>query len=1171
MLHFHVEKIQTEFDAGCQGITWNSLLISSFVCKCRAALETFRVKQKEARKHLMSVNELIRKMEIDGLCLGSDVESFPNAVENPFDLISIKCKALASELRTKQRGIQPILQKLEMDLFESNTRAAIPLRPCYFYIEKKVQNALLKVIVRSSLVLSKNFQTPTALKYTCKAFIDDKGIMFIQPTISDIKKYMITCYREIVGIAKAFPRWMRGTCIEIDTSGAPDFDSQTYTHYDDIEKNVFMKSLSDLLLNDILKIEKTVLSVYNKWKKFDANLCLSDRKQRLQMKRLLEASPDSNFFNSKLIHYDSIRLALRDLRCDRKAFRARRDRISYPPLNHHIGCIFADFTEVAKSLENYAHRWKVDFSEVFHTVGQRKLAGYRTEIQNLNDTLATHPVDLDSLKVLLFGISKAIREKMHYELLEHEIKHIYEVLVEHQVSISPEELGYAKSANIQDLYIMSKTKEIRVAAMKNQFRAEIADEVKEFLFLLSKERQRLLKEGPASIVRLDEGSQMLQLWQKTLETLKSKQHDLRCSEKLFSLPHNSYTDLLNIQEEICRIAPIYNFYDSFRKYVDEISEISLDKFNCRSLNDSLDLFEKQLHAFESPGDSSLIEVIQKHLIDFKSALPLVEMLKTQAMQPRHWEKLGNVTKSHISSASIILGDLFSMNLGSVTNEVVGIVNEATQELKIETKLLELHSIWAQIKFDLKLVDENSDCPFYILRSTDEIILTLDDHLLCIQALTNSRFAEMYLEKLRILERKFHTINECVTVWMTVQQKWLYLRSIFVGAKDLRKQLPSEAEHFDKESRNFELIMKKTAEDSNVMRSCCLNGRLQSLENILSEIDICQKQLSHYLNSKRNIFSRFYFISDEELLSILGSFNPKFINSHISKMFEHIKSLTFNEYGYIDGLSSAEGEHSSFIESVSAVGQAEVWMNIVEGQMHQTLWLYTKKSIFMYGQRERLQWLCDSTTLGMNSVCCSQTWWTWYVEDAFSLIKDGNKHAMRQMEVKLNKELEDLVDMVRSDIDIITRKKVNTLLIIDVHARDVVSNFVKESVEYPTGFEWESQLRFYWDRDEDDILVKQCTGAFRYGYEYIGLTGRLVITPLTDRCYMTLTQALIFNLGGAPMGPAGTGKVSKSVGMLLHLRELSYTILQSSKNLHLLKRISMTSYTRRSQFSAFTYF
>ena len=55
------------------------------------------------------------------------------------------------------------------------------------------------------------------------------------------------------------------------------------------------------------------------------------------------------------------------------------------------------------------------------------------------------------------------------------------------------------------------------------------------------------------------------------------------------------------------------------------------------------------------------------------------------------------------------------------------------------------------------------------------------------------------------------------------------------------------------------------------------------------------------------------------------------------------------------------------------------------------------------------------------------------------------------------------------------------------------------------FEWESQLRFYWDQQPDDLFVRQCSAAFSYGYEYMGLNGRLVITPLTDRIYLTLTQ------------------------------------------------------------------
>ena len=60
------------------------------------------------------------------------------------------------------------------------------------------------------------------------------------------------------------------------------------------------------------------------------------------------------------------------------------------------------------------------------------------------------------------------------------------------------------------------------------------------------------------------------------------------------------------------------------------------------------------------------------------------------------------------------------------------------------------------------------------------------------------------------------------------------------------------------------------------------------------------------------------------------------------------------------------------------------------------------------------------------------------------------------------------------------------------------------------FEWESQLRFYWKMEPDELIIQQCTGEFGYGYEYMGLNGRLVITPLTDRIYLTLTQVITFS-------------------------------------------------------------
>ena len=97
-----------------------------------------------------------------------------------------------------------------------------------------------------------------------------------------------------------------------------------------------------------------------------------------------------------------------------------------------------------------------------------------------------------------------------------------------------------------------------------------------------------------------------------------------------------------------------------------------------------------------------------------------------------------------------------------------------------------------------------------------------------------------------------------------------------------------------------------------------------------------------------------------------------------------------------------------------------------------------------------------------------------------MISLNTKHDSNQIlsQIRVTGQLTELVTMVRAPLDKITRKKVNTLLIIDVHARDIVDGFVRESVLNAKEFSWESQLRFYWDRDLDDCVIKQCTGTFR---------------------------------------------------------------------------------------------
>ena len=142
---------------------------------------------------------------------------------------------------------------------------------------------------------------------------------------------------------------------------------------------------------------------------------------------------------------------------------------------------------------------------------------------------------------------------------------------------------------------------------------------------------------------------------------------------------------------------------------------------------------------------------------------------------------------------------------------------------------------------------------------------------------------------------------------------------------------------------------------------------------------------------------------------------------------------------------------------------------------------------------------------------------------------ASRSSRRSGTTTLNK----LAKYVRLDsIDELERVKLLQLITLEVHARDVIDRLrqtakVREKFSIHS-FEWMSQLRFYYVKEMGEYgmaVIKQTNTSFTYRYEYIANEGRLVITPLTDRCYITLTTALHLALGGSPVGPAGTGKVS----------------------------------------------
>ena len=118
---------------------------------------------------------------------------------------------------------------------------------------------------------------------------------------------------------------------------------------------------------------------------------------------------------------------------------------------------------------------------------------------------------------------------------------------------------------------------------------------------------------------------------------------------------------------------------------------------------------------------------------------------------------------------------------------------------------------------------------------------------------------------------------------------------------------------------------------------------------------------------------------------------------------------------------------------------------------------------------------------------------------------------------------------------VRRRKLEHSITELVHQRDVLRELVGNNISSSSSFEWTRQMRFYFNPREhvlNQVVIRMANAAFNYGFEYLGITDKLVQTPLTDRCYLTMTQALEWRLGGSPFGPAGTGK-TESVKALGH--------------------------------------
>ncbi|XP_058060896.1 dynein axonemal heavy chain 10 [Anopheles bellator] len=1007
-------------------------------------------------------------------------------------------------------SIGPILIKLESLVLGSFTGDCPEMKHYYNHWEKQLFSCFSRFASKNLDKFMSNLIQNHPL-FEVDAILTVPEIV-MRPTSADAYSTMINSVKDFLLRLKQFKRWTAETCLPCPVSKAED-DEFYFTFFEDVVQIPRVCELVISLQQTVQNLVTEVLGYLKCWQKY-RNLWMYEKMSVCE--KFLNQNVSLAQLDEKFIYYTQIVNELE----------------RHKPF-HDIKSIRVNLRPLIKGIVDHAVEWRNTLGNILAERTRKRMIELNDHVQKLRVDLDKHVKELSHFKTVMQTIQTIQTTTLSVELKIHEMQEIYSILEEHRIKFPFGDMimAYHLEKRWKKLYHSALLRSNKLQPTKVKFAEITQNEICIFNAELAKFISRFRSEGPGTVgLDLERGVELMDSYGKEIDQIDRQRIELENAEKLFDIPLTDYNEFLKSKREYEEMQVVYKLYVQQKVAREKWSLTLWANLNPQALLEGIDNFMKEFRQLSKPLRQAPVgEALNTKMKQFKSSIPLMLSLKDEALRDRHWQKLMDKTGQHfdMSPDRFTLENMFAMELHKYQEIAEEIINNAIKELSIERSVQEIADIWKRMSFNMVRYEKGGRMRGFVLGATDEITQVLEENSMNLQSMAASQFIGPFLPTVQRWEKHLTLISEIIDEWISVQRKWVYLEGIFIGS-DISSQLPDEAKNFDTIDEQFREIMATSTANPLVIDVCLVPGRFDEFIRLGVALDGCQKSLNDYLEHKRMAFPRFYFISTDELLSILGDSEPTCVQEHIIKMFDNIKSLRFAKDRFdtptVTAMISAEGEVMEFEHHVPVKDRVENWMSEVLTEMRRTNRFITKKAIYHYGKDRELarpDWIM--LYQGMVCLAANQVWWTAEVEEVFFKVRRGNKRAMKEYLQEQNRQLDALVLKVRANLSPNDRLKFKTIATIDVHARDIIEGFVRDSILDAAEFGWESQLRFYWIREMDNLCVLQCTGKFDYGYEYMGLNGRLVITPLTDRIYLTITQALTMNLGGAPAGPAGTGK------------------------------------------------
>ncbi|EPY50395.1 dynein heavy chain Dhc1 [Schizosaccharomyces cryophilus OY26] len=638
-------------------------------------------------------------------------------------------------------------------------------------------------------------------------------------------------------------------------------------------------------------------------------------------------------------------------------------------------------------------------------------------------------------------------------------------------------------------------------------------------------------------IGLENFSTLIEKYSENLNCLIELLGEQSRLEISLGIPPSEFSDTSRCSSEVSSYKDLITFVSENLKVLQNYEKTPWLFFDCQAFENELTDHIKELNNCP-PNIKSLEPYVKLNakITDLLDIMPLLRDLKRNNVQKEHWQKL-------LSAIGIVhydpyenwtLGYVLGLKLSSHIALIKEVVQEAAEEASIRESLQSICRSCAEYEFQFLLYDNRT----YILKDCDRLVSDCEEWIDQLNAIKISESYNQVKSLTDDLTEKISQLLDFLNIWIEVQQYWTYLDGVFSKNEVFQSLLPQTTVAYYHSTKSYTQGINLLLSSKGIVGFQKLQLPKDFAGTLLQSLFDIKKSLVDYFESERLKFPRLFFLGDEDLLELVCHIDSNAaLDKHIGTLFPGIKGLVLNqEEGTIEKVVTDEQLNLALSSPVKIKQKSGCfdWVNFIEKDIRNVL-LGSFSVAYSnlnqnYGINGLNVWFPDWLKSFPSQILllCFRCF-------ASQSIKQGiNAKELTRFDSMLEGGIDWLSNYAIDDDNVILRKKVLLFINEKLHYRSLLKTLVEHNYN---DYYWSREIKCSYGIDESgkhSINVEMFTVTFPYAFHYVEIENPFVYTELTRESFSTLIHAIHLGFGGAPSGPAGTGKTEtvKALGAYL---------------------------------------